>query len=105
MPKIWTEHKLAPLWADVRFCLDAKMVVDLPLGSGVVARAAMQPGIEYLACCPNDKHALWMLSIVDSEACSLICLSLVDVDRVALIDAHFADVMVQISHRARRVRR
>ena len=47
MPLFWSERKPIDLWIDLLFCLDAKMVVDLSLGSGVAARAAMHRDVEY----------------------------------------------------------
>ena len=77
MLNVWAEHKVAPLWVDLRFCLDAKMVVDMHLGSGgAVARSPIQPAIEYTACSHSDIHAVWMLNKLDSETCSSICRNL-----------------------------
>ena len=68
----WTERKPIDLWMDLLLCLDAEMVVDLSLGSGVAARAAMHSNIEYIGCCSNETHAMWMSNVLDREQCAFI---------------------------------
>jgi len=63
MPVLWTERKPVTFWNEIIFCLDAKLVVDMSLGSGVVGRAAMKAGITYVAACRNDVHASWLSDI------------------------------------------
>ncbi len=60
MPHFWTESKSIALWSDLLHCLDARRVADLSLGSGMVARAAMQLYHEYIGCCNTDTRARWM---------------------------------------------
>ena len=51
VPLFWTERTPVSFWNDILFCLDAKMVVDMSLGSGVVGRAAIKAGTEHVVAC------------------------------------------------------
>ena len=98
MPLFWTERKPVSFWNDILFCLDAKMVVDMSPGSGVVGRAAMKAGIKYVAACRNEVHAAWLSSILDQEVCAESS-PLFEQDMAVMIETHFADVLAQNSER------
>ena len=72
LPMYWGERKTNAFWKDILTMVDAKMVVDLSLGSGRAARACLELGIEYRGICTNEKHQAWLANVLDRDACYLI---------------------------------
>jgi hypothetical protein len=103
VPVYWQERKTVEFWQTVLNDVDAGMVVDLTPGSGSAGRAAMRNGISYHAVCRDEIHASWLGNILDREACELIVKSespLFEQSLAALIKAHFAEILAQLSHQA-----
>jgi len=102
LPLYWGERKPVPLWVDLFFCVDAKMVIDFSPGSGAAARACMELGIEYRGICRSEMHQSWLANVLDRDACCLITEEspLFEQDLSELIKKHFQDILEQGKERS-----
>ena len=67
-PFSWTERK--PLsWYEVFLSeVRAALVVDYSPGSGAMARACLNQGIQYVGICRTDQHCSWLTNILNKAA-------------------------------------
>ncbi|CAE7268047.1 unnamed protein product [Symbiodinium sp. CCMP2592] len=72
VPLFWQESKSKLVYATLFSQLGVKMVVDLEVGSGAAATAALDAGIFYTGIAKNDAHAGWVTNILDRYALSLM---------------------------------
>ena len=95
-PFSWTERK--PLgWYEVFLAeLRAALVVDYSPGSGAMARACLNKGVQYVGICRSDEHCSWLTNILNKAAVECISRSgspLYRQDLASRIDAHFEEVI------------
>jgi hypothetical protein len=68
IPMFWQETKPAQLWAKLLVDLNAKVVVDLTPGSGVLACACMELGVTYFGMVNHPTHLQWLTNVVDRQS-------------------------------------
>ena len=98
MPLYWAERKPVTFWEDILWAIDARQVVDLSPGSGSVGRACLRAGIQYVALCRTDSHAVWVGNVLDREACELTVTNntpLFEQDLASMLQKHFKEVLEQ----------
>ena len=98
-PFSWTERK--PLsWYEVFLPeVRAALVVDYSPGSGAMARACLNLGIEYVGICRTESHCSWLCNILNKAAVE--CMSrngspLYQQDLVSCINAHFMELIDEL---------
>ena len=100
-PFSWTERKPI-IWYEVFLAeVRAALVVDYSPGSGALARACLNQGIQYVGICRTDKHCQWLTRILNKAA--LECISrkrspLYHQDLASSIQAHFKDEIDELRH-------
>ena len=77
----------------------AALVVDYSPGSGAMARACLNLGIEYVGICRTEPHCSWLCNILNKAAVE--CMSrngspLYQQDLVSCINAHFAELIDEL---------
>ena len=98
-PFSWTERK--PLaWYQVFLAeLCAALVVDYSPGSGAMARACLNAGIQYVGICRTEEHCSWLTNILNKAAVECISRTgspLYQQDLASCIDAHFKEVIQEL---------
>ena len=98
-PFSWTERK--PLgWYEVFLAeLRAALVVDFSPGSGAMARACLNRGIQYVGISRSEQHCSWLTNILNKAAVECISRSgslLCQQDLASCINAHFMEVIQEL---------
>ena len=95
-PFSWTERK--PLsWYEVFLPeVRAALVVDYSPGSGAMARACLNLGIQYVGICRTEQHSTWLNNILNKAAVE--CTSrngspLYEADLASAIQVHFTEMI------------
>ena len=95
-PFSWTERKPVD-WYEVflqEVC--AHLVVDFSPGSGALARACLNQGIQYAGICRTDQHCSWLTNILNKAAVVSISRNgspLYQQDLASCIQAHFRELI------------
>ena len=100
-PFSWTERK--PLsWYEVFLPeVRAALVVDYSPGSGAMARACLNKGIQYVGICRTDQHCQWLTRILNKAALERITLEeghLYVQDLATGILEHFKDELDEVKY-------
>ena len=98
-PFSWTERK--PMsWYEVFLAeVRAALVVDYSPGSGAMARACLNQGIQYVGICRTEQHCSWLTNILNKAAVECISRSgspLYQQDLASCIQAHFKEVIEEL---------
>ena len=91
----WGERKSERLYQQILKDLLATAVFDATPGSGQLARACLDKGIQYTGVAKNHQHARWLVNILDRYAIALVGKSgsaFYDADLATLAKEHFQDV-------------
>ena len=95
-PLSWTEKKTIS-WYDVFLDeISAGLVIDLSPGSGAMARACLNQGIQYVGICRNDRHCSWLMNILNKAAVECIARKdspLYQQDLASCISAHVMELI------------
>ena len=67
-PMFWGETKSVAFWVQLLTELNARVVVDVTPGSGSLAEAAMQLGIQYCGLVSDPTHLGWLTNVIDRAA-------------------------------------
>ena len=73
VPMFWNETKSVSTWEVLLDEVNAKVVVDLTPGSGILAAACMSKGVAYTGLVRNLAHYHWLTNCVDTAALQYIC--------------------------------
>ena len=98
-PFSWTERK--PLaWYEV-FLQEVKaaLVVDYSPGSGAMARACLNLGIQYVGICRSEQHCSWLTNILNKAAVECISRTgspLYQQDLATCINEHFRELIDEL---------
>ena len=95
LPLFWQERKSKPLWDQILKDLTASVIFDASPGSGQLARACLDQGLQYTGVAKNPEHAKWLNNILDRYAIALVSSSgsaFYDADLATLAKEHFQDV-------------
>ena len=95
MPLFWQERKDTVFWGQLLDDLFAGAVFDATAGSGQLARACLERGIQYTGLAKNPLHAQILNTVLDRHALSLVGQAgsgCHDADLAALAREHFQDV-------------
>ena len=95
MPLFWQERKNTAFWSQMLTDLMVTAVFDATPGTGQLARACLQHGVQYTGVAKNKAHAQTLNKILDRHALSLVGQTgsaCHDADLAALVKEHFADV-------------
>ena len=95
LPLFWGERKSTKLYNQILRDVMATAVFDATPGSGQLARACLDRGIQYTCVAQNHQHAKWLTNILDRYAIALVGTSgsaFYDADLAALAKEHFQDV-------------
>ena len=95
LPLFWQERKSTELWGQILKDLRAKAVFDASPGSGQLARACLEQGIQYTGVAKNAQHAKWLNNILDRYALSTVAkngTAFYDTDLATLVKEHFQDI-------------
>ena len=98
-PFSWTERKPLGWYAVFLAELCAGLVVDYSPGSGAMARACLNAGIQYVGVCRPDEHCSWFTYILNEAAVESISRSgspLYQQDLAQCIDAHFKELIQEL---------
>ena len=98
-PFSWTEWK--PLgWYEVFLPeVRAALVVDYSPGSGAMARACLDLGIQYVGICRTDQHCSWLTNILNTAAVECISRNgspLYQQDLATCINDHFRELIDEL---------
>ena len=98
-PFSWTERK--PLsWYEIFLSeVCAALVVDYSPGSGALARACLNQGIQYVGICRTDRHCSWLTNILNKAAVKCISRNespLYQQDLAICISTHFAELIDEL---------
>jgi hypothetical protein len=99
-PFSWKEKK--PIAWYVRFLSDisAGLVIDLTPGSGALARACLQSGIQYIGVCRKVEHASWLINVLNRAAVELITrngTTLYESDLASVLKDHFKELIEELN--------
>ena len=95
LPLFWQERKSTVLWAQVLKDVMASSVFDASPGSGQLARACLNKGIQYSGVAKNTEHAKWLNNVLDRYAIAMVSTTgsaFYDADLATLAKEHFQDV-------------
>ena len=76
--------------------INAGLVIDLSPGSGAMARACLNQGIQYVGICRTERHCSWLTNILNKAAVECIARNdspLYQQDLASNISAHFNDII------------
>ena len=76
--------------------INAGLVIDLSPGSGAMARACLNQGIQYVGICRTERHCSWLTNILNKAAVECIARNdspLYQQDLASCISAHFMDII------------
>ena len=98
-PFSWTERK--PLsWYEVFLPeVRAALVVDYSPGSGAMARACLNLGIQCVGICRTEQHCSWLTNILNKAAVECISRNgspLYQQDLASCINAHFMELIDEL---------
>ena len=97
VPLYWQEHKDSKILAQILIKdLRGGAIFDASPGSGQLARACLEHGIQYVGVARNQQHAKFLNSMVDRYALALVGKSgsaCYEPDLAALAREHFLDVI------------
>ena len=102
IPLFWQESKSTYFWGQLLDDLVAGAVFDATAvpGSGQLARACLERGVQYTGLAKNQLHAQILNKVLDRHALSLVGqvgLGCHDADLAALAREHFQDVTDMLS--------
>ena len=91
-----------PIQWYVRFLSDisAGLVIDLTPGSGALARACLQSGIQYVGVCRKVEHASWLINVLNRAAVELIRrngTALYEQDLAPCLEDHFKELIEELN--------
>ena len=96
VPLFWLETKSMQFWRQLVDDLHVKCVVDLSLGSGILAQTCMSKGIPYFGMCTSLHHLTWLTNVLDRVCLKYIVESgnfLYQENLSGLIKEVFSDVL------------
>lgn len=99
-PLFWQERKTKALWSQLIRDLDGKAIYDLTPGSGTLARACMELGVQYCGVARSADHMSWLQNVLDRAALLTITTSgtpLFEQDLAECIRNHFSDVVTMLN--------
>ena len=67
-PFSWHERKPIEWYRQFIKEIAASLVIDLTPGSGAMARACLEEGIQYIGVCRHQQHASWLQNIFNRAA-------------------------------------
>ncbi len=95
MPLFWQERKNTAFWCQLLDDLMISAVFDAIAGSGQLARACLEHGVQHTGLAKNQAHAQILNKVMDRHALSLVGQTgsaCHDADLAALVKEHFQDV-------------
>ena len=95
-PLYWQETKSKGFWIQILRELTAKCVVDATPGSGTLAVACMELGVQYFGMCRDATHCSWLGNVLDRAALTYVCEAgahLYQEDLAGTIKELFADML------------
>ena len=96
VPLFWGERKSTKFWTQILTDFDAGAVFDLTPGTGTLARACLDAGIQYAGAALNQEHRQWLDTLLDRQALKSAGTtgSAIFSDDLALqVKTHFGDVV------------
>jgi hypothetical protein len=98
-PFSWYEKKPISWYQTFLKEIAAKLVIDLTPGSGAMARACLDEGIQYVGICRSQQHCSWLVNILNRAAVESTVRSgtaLYAQDATALINDHFKELIDEL---------
>ena len=98
-PFSWYEKKPISWYQTFLKEIAAKLVIDLTPGSGAMARACLDEGIQYVGICRSQQHSSWLVNILNRSAVESTVRSgtaLYAQDATALINDHFKELIDEL---------
>ena len=98
-PFSWYEKKPISWYQTFLTEIAAKLVIDLTPGSGAMARACLDEGIQYVGICRSQQHCSWLVNILNRSAVESTVrhgTALYAQDATALINDHFKELIDEL---------
>ena len=95
-PFSWYERKPIDWYQTFIKEIAASLVIDLTPGSGAMARACLEEGIQYIGVCRHQQHASWLQNILNRAAVerhTRLGTTLYEQDLVTCINEHFKELI------------
>jgi hypothetical protein len=96
----WNESEGREFWRVWIETYDIKAIVDLTPGSGQLAVAALNLGVQYVGVATDERHKSWLQNIIDREACRGIAeagSAIYHEELSVHIAEHLADVLEELN--------
>ena len=98
-PFSWHEKKPISWWMTFLKEIAATMVIDLTPGSGALARACLDLGIQYVGVCRSEPHCSWLINILNRAAVESTVrqgTALYEQDLATCLKDHFAKLIDEL---------
>ena len=99
-PFSWKEKKSIAWYVRFLSGISAGLVIDLTPGSGALARACLQSGIQYVGVCRKVEHASWLINVLNRAAVELITrngTTLYESDLASVLKDHFKELIEELN--------
>ena len=98
-PFSWKEKKPIKWYGRLLTDISAGLVIDLTPGSGALARACLEAGIQYVGICRKAEHASWLINVSNRAAVELVTrtgTALYEQDLASCIKDHFKELIEEL---------
>ena len=98
-PFSWKEQKPINWYGRLLSDISAGYVIDFTPGSGALARACLETGIQYVGICRKTEHASWLVNVLNRAAVELITrngTALYEQDLASCLTDHFKELIEEL---------
>jgi hypothetical protein len=98
-PLSWSEKKPINWYTEFLSDVAAGIVIDFTPGSGAMARACLDAGIQYFGICRTPQHMSWLVNVLNRAAVESTTRSgtaLYEQDLASCIAGHFKEVLQEL---------
>ena len=98
-PFSWHEKKPILWWKTFIKEIAANLVIDLTPGSGALARACLDSGIQYVGVCRSEPHCSWLVNILNRASVESIVrqgAALYEQDLSTCLKEHFKELIDEL---------
>ena len=98
-PFSWKEKKPIKCYGRILSDISAGFVIDLTPGSGALARACLEAGIQYVGICRGPEHASWLINVMNRAAVEMITrngTALYEQDLATVLTDHFKEMIEEL---------
>ena len=98
-PFSWKERKQIVWYARFLKDIAAGLVIDLTPGSGALARACLEAGIQYVGVCRKPEQASWLINVLNRAAVECTTrngTALYEQDLASCLKDHFKELIEEL---------